>query len=231
MTATLHHSSYEFEGQSEPALCFGRGHSRQILIVPPLFDEMNRVRRMLVQAMRALDGHAAGSVLIDLPGCGESAEPLSSQTLTRWRDAVASAAEQIKATHVASLRGGALIDDGATGLPRWRLAPVKGASLLKTMIRTRIAGAKEEGVVVTEAELMAVAELGPIALAGNHLGPDMVAQLAVALPSEAGRMIERKLGQDFVGSPLWMRAEPQDDAAMSANIAADWDRWSATCGG
>jgi hypothetical protein len=41
----------------------------------------------------------------------------------------------------------------------------------------------------------------------------------------------RALGQDVEGTPLWLRAEPQDDAAMSASIAADIDRWSPTCGG
>jgi hypothetical protein len=30
---------------------------------------------------------------------------------------------------------------------------------------------------------------------------------------------------------LWLRAEPGDDPAMSAAIAANLDRWSASCGG
>ena len=59
----------------------------------------------------------------------------------------------------------------------------------------------------------------------------MVAQLAMAEPVALANLVERKLGEDIVGSPLWLRAEPQDDAVFAANIAAELDRWSASCGG
>ncbi len=36
---------------------------------------------------------------------------------------------------------------------------------------------------------------------------------------------------DVAGTPLWLRAEPQDSAEMSAALAAELDRWSASCGG
>jgi hypothetical protein len=220
---------YDFAGHSEQALCFGLRHDRRILILPPLFDEMNRVRRMLVQAMRALDALGTGSILPDLPGCNESQSALEVQDLASWRSAVVAAADQLGATHVAALRGGALIDDGALHLPHWRLASVKGQSLLKMMIRTRIAGAKEEGLALTEAGLMKDALSGPVAFAGNLLSPAMIAQLVEAVPAGMANCTERKLGEDLEGSSLWLRAEPQDDAAMSANIAHDLDRWSRTC--
>ena len=86
-------------------------HKRQILIVPPLFDEMNRVRRVLASAMRSLTERGVGSALIDLPGCNESLVRLEEQDLAIWRAAVLACAEQLGATHIASLRGGALIDD------------------------------------------------------------------------------------------------------------------------
>jgi hypothetical protein len=137
----------------------------------------------------------------------------------------------LSATHIASIRGGSLIDGSQLDLPHWRLAPVKGASLLKTMIRTRIAGEKEAGNSVTEAQLLAQAESVPIELAGNMLGSDMAAQLSVAEPMALTNLVERKLGEELIGSPLWLRAEPQDDAVFAANIAVDLDRWSASCGG
>jgi hypothetical protein len=227
---TPEYRTYNFNGHDEFCLCFGTGNARQILIVPPLFDEMNRVRRMLVQAMRDLDTRGVGSMLIDLPGCNESLAKLEEQSLDGWRAAVAACADQLGATHMASLRGGSLIDDGI-GLPHWRLAPVKGSSLLKTMIRTRIAGEKEAGRATSEAELMAATKTAPLELGGNLLGSDMIAQLAIAEPVAVTNLTERKLGEDIAGSPLWLRAEPQDDAAMSASIAADLDRWSASCGG
>lgn len=228
--STPEYRTYSFNGHDEFCLCFGAGHTRQILIIPPLFDEMNRTRRMMVQAMRDLDARGVGSMLVDLPGCNESMAGLAEQSLDSWRAAVAACAEQLGATHIASLRGGALVDD-APALPHWRLAPAKGSSLLKTMIRTRIAGEKEAGKATTEAELMAAAETAPLELAGNLLGPEIVAQLATAEPAPLANLTERKLGEDIAGSPLWLRAEPQDDAAMSASIAADLERWSASCGG
>ena len=99
------------------------------------------------------------------------------------------------------------------------------------MIRTRIAGDKEAGRSTSETELLAAAQSGPIELAGNRLGPAMVAELASTEPQDTAQLVVRALGQDISGSPLWLRAEPQDDAAMSAAVAADLDQWSASCGG
>lgn len=226
MTPRPEYRTYYFAGRAEHVLSFGVGTARQILIVPPLFDEMNRVRRMLVQAMRTLAGRGAGSMLIDLPGCNESGADLWRQDLKSWTEAVGVAASQLGATHIASLRGGALIDHAAPVLPHWRMAPAKGSSLIKTMIRARIAGDREAGRGATEAGLMASAQQGPIELVGYRLGPEMVAGLSEALPETLPSLIVRTLGQDVEGSPLWMRAEPQDDAAMSANIAADLEQWS-----
>jgi hypothetical protein len=229
--SSLEYLTYEFGGLDENALCFGLRYDRRIMILPPLFDEMNRVRRMLVQAMRALDAQECGSFMPDLPGCNESLAALAAQDLSSWRSAVVAAASQIGATHVATIRGGALIDDAVSGLPHWRLAPVKGQSLLKTMVRTRIAGAKEEGMALTEAGLLAEAQLQQMSFAGNLLSSAMVAQLAQAVPADLGDVVERRLGEDIVGSTLWLRAEPQHDFAMSDSIANDLAIWSLPCGG
>jgi hypothetical protein len=223
--------TYKPAGHDESCLSFGAENARQILIIPPLFDEMNRMRRVLASAMRDLVGQGVGSVLIDLPGCNESLAELREQDLEGWRLAVAACAQQLGATHIASFRGGALVDDGAEALPHWRLAPVKGSSLLKTMIRTRIAGEREAGKAVTEAQLMAQAQSEPIELGGNLLGPAMVAQLSNAEPAALASLTERKLGEDIMGSPLWLRAEPQDDPVFAASIAADLDQWSTSCAG
>jgi hypothetical protein len=223
--------TYDIGGHVEQALCFGLHHERRILILPPLFDEMNRVRRMLVQAMRALEAQGCGSILADFPGCNESLAALNAQDLTTWRAAVVAAVAQSGATHVAAIRGGALIDDAVPELPHWRLAPVKGQSLLKTMIRTRIAGAKEDGFALTEAGLLKEAQSQPVSIAGNLLSPSMVAQLGEAVPAELGNAVERRLGEDIQGSTLWLRAEPQDDLAMSQSIAHDLAAWSLSCGG
>ena len=231
MSLRPEYRTYHFAGHDEHVLCFGAGLSRQILIIPPLFDEMNRCRRMLVQAMRGLAERGTGSFLVDLPGCNESLTALEKQSLSTWREAVGAATEQLGATHMASLRGGALVDNGVANLPHWRLAPAKGSSLLKTMIRTRIAGDKEAGKSTSEAGLMEAAKTGPIGLAGNMLGPAMVAELESAEPVDVAQLTVRTLGQDIAGSTLWLRAEPQDDPVMSAAIAADLGQWNTSCGG
>jgi hypothetical protein len=230
------YSTYEFGGTTEFRLTIGDpAADRCLLIIPPLFDEMNRMRRVLVRAAHLLATHGRFIVLPALPGTNESLSLLAEQSIAGWGSAMLAAGQDCGVTHIASFRGGALIDGCAPHLPHWRLAPAKGSSLLKTMIRTRIAGDKEAGIIVTEAQLMALAKTASIDFAGNVLGPDMVAQLASAQPEALPNMTERKLGQDIAGSPLWLRTEPQDDPVFAANIAADldcWlDRWSASCGG
>jgi hypothetical protein len=224
------HLRYEFGGQQEYCLSFGTASaSRSILIVPPLFDEMNRVRRMLVEAMRALASSDVRSLLPDLPGCNESTADLAVQTLESWQDAVGAAGSQLGATHVASIRGGTVIDH-KPALPQWRLAPVKGSSLLKTMLRTRIAAEKEGGKSVTNEQLMAMAQSAPLELSGNMLGLAMLESLDGAEPALVANLRDVAVA-DIAGTPLWLRAEPQDSAEMSAALAAELDRWSASCGG
>ncbi len=255
MPGALRHLSYPFDGLSEQLLVVdphapNGPHSPRVLIVPPLFDEMNRMRRTLVLAMHNLAQRGIGSALMDLPGANESLAPLETQSLASWRAAVGAAARSfaIDAAHadaanavalnsipanstaplvIASVRGGCLIDDGADAAYRWRLSPAKGSRLLKTLLRTRIAGERVDGRTVTAAQLMALAQAGPIELAGNRIGPDMAAQLDGALPAplpatEPARAVQLGSGADCIaGSALWLRAEPGEDAAMAAGIAQD----------
>jgi hypothetical protein len=230
---TARHISYNNGGTKEHVLMFGMDNMpRRILIIPPMFDEMNRVRRMLVTAMRELASQGVATYLPDLPGCNESMAALTDQDLASWRSAVTGAAEQLSVTHIAAIRAGALIDDALPSLPHWRLAPVKGASILKTMMRTRIAGDKENGITTTADDLMAQARVKHVELSGNLLNLNMIEQLNAAEPAVVPnvRTVTIGNGEDMIlGSALWLRAEPQDDADMSANIAAELDRWSALC--
>ena len=41
---------------------------------------------------------------------------------------------------------------------------------------------------------------------------------------------EKVNGDGIAGTPLWLRAEPGEDAAMAAAIVADIAAWSQTCG-
>lgn len=226
------HLSYAHDGREEACLAFGADSSgRRILIVPPLFDEMNRTRAMLVTAMRELATLDVMTLLPDLPGCNESGAAIEAQTVEGWRVAIAACASRHRATHIASIRGGVLVDDGVN-LPRWRLAPVKGASLLKTMLRTRIAADKEAGRTSSAESLIAEAEArGAVELAGYRLGAAMLLQLDSAVAQPINNAKEMQLGEapdQLWGKPIWLRAEPQEDADMSAALAAELDSWSAT---
>jgi hypothetical protein len=108
---------------------------------------------------------------------------------------------------------------------------VGGASLLRTLLRARVAADREAGVASSLDSLQAMAVSQALLLAGNALSPAMVAQLgqAEAQPVEPLRSVALGAG-GIAGTPLWLRAEPGEDAPMAAAIAADIATWSKTCG-
>lgn len=205
-----------------------------IVIVPPLFEEANRTRRTLVLAMRALVAEGFAALLPDLPGQNESLVPLVEVDLDRWQDALAGVIAGIDGPAIiASVRGGTLIDHKAKAAAWWRLAPVGGASLLRTLMRARVSADREAGVTSSLEDLQAAARSEALLLAGNRLSPPMIAQLggAEVQPVAPLRSVTLGSGTDAIaGTPLWLRAEPGEDAAMARAIAADIAAWSKSCG-
>ncbi|WP_077148087.1 hypothetical protein [Sphingopyxis sp. KK2] len=203
-----------------------------ILIVPPLFEEANRTRRTLVLAMRALAAQGFAAIMPDLPGQNESLVPLEHVDLAGWQAALAEVAADIDGPLlVASLRGGCLIDHQVKAAGWWRLAPVGGASLLRTLIRARVSADREAGVTSSLESLTETAQREPLLLAGNRLSPAMIAGLGSAEVQPIEPLRSVALGADGIaGTPLWLRAEPGEDAAMAEAIADDIASWSAICG-
>ncbi|MBB6425592.1 hypothetical protein [Sphingopyxis sp. JAI128] len=203
-----------------------------VVIVPPLFEEANRMRRTLVLAMRALAADGFAALLPDLPGQNESPVPLAEVDLDRWRDALAEAVSGVESPAiVASFRGGALIDHKANAEAWWRLAPVGGASLLRTLLRARVSADREAGIASSIQVLQDQAGAAPLLLAGNRLSPAMIAGLGASEAQAVRPLRSIGLGADGIaGTPLWLRAEPGEDAAMAQAIAADIAAWSKTCG-
>lgn len=208
----------------------GTPGSPVVLIVPPLFDEANRMRRTLVLMLRALSALGTQSLLPDLPGQNDSLIATEAVALSDWRTALAAvAACEAGPVLVASWRGGALIDDAvADAIGWWRMAPVAGAGIVKAMIRTRIAGDKESGRQSGAEAIRASAAQGPVELAGNFLSAAMLDALDAAIPApvEPLRLVAPA---DLGGSALWLRAEPGEDTAMAQAMAADIHAWAATC--
>ena len=108
---------FKSSDREEWLMRLGRPHAPAILFVPPLFEEMNRTRALIVAAMRWLAKRGHGCWLIDLSGTGESERDLGEVTWDDWRHdvtfAAAYIAEKARKPLVASFRGGALVDDGA----------------------------------------------------------------------------------------------------------------------
>ena len=201
----------------EYALAFDQGRTTRILIVPALLDEANKLRRFTVEVMRRLDGAGYDCFLPDLPGCNESLQDLSLIEPEDWATAMHAAARHFRATRVLAIRGGGLVLPPA--LPGWHYAPVKGASLLRTLLRARILSAREAGREESAETLIAYGLENGIELAGYRLSGEMLRQLQTLAPvPRPGLSV---IDQDAIeGAPLWLRAEPDHDPAQADALAA-----------
>jgi len=205
------------ESSEELLVGFDRGRAVRVLVLPAWFDEANKLRRFTVEVMRRLDAAGIDSLLPDLPGCNESLEPLEKQTLARWRAVAHAAGEGLGATHVLAIRAGAIL--APEGLPGWHYAPQSGAKLLRAMIRARTIAAREAGKFETYEALAALGRTEGLVLGGWHLGAAMVEALESAEPTLAPGQSE--IAQSALGGPgLWLRAEPDEDAAQADALVA-----------
>lgn len=195
-------------------LSFGESHDIQILVIEPLFEEANRCRRLIAELMRELDSHGVGSRIADLPGTGESETSIADVGLDDWRRAV----KGYGARFVASFRGGALIDDAGTADAVWRFSPETGVRIVRDLRRATLAGA--EGVQ----------------LAGHPLSPQFIQQLEASEPVALPRIRTLRLESDpaaadarCAGTPLWRRAEPDEDRDLVHALADDLLEWMKQC--
>jgi len=230
-------ASYSWRETPQPMLAYGPLEGPQLLILQPLFAEMNRLRRLLGRTMRLLALAGVGSWMPDLPGLGESPVPLAEVDLEGWREAAgqaAAAAQRMsgRPVLVAALRGGALLD-GIEAPAHWRLSPLAGAAVLRDLVRARIASDREEGITVTGAELERRAAEAGILLAGYRLSPGLGGALAAAAPPAVRPLRTVRLEGDgapaeayLAGPPLWRRAEPGDAPELAEALAADLADWA-----
>lgn len=225
---------YSFSGNSEQYVHLGRKHARQILIIPPFFEEMNRTRWLLLAAMRTLDEARIGTILPDLPGQNESLVPDETISLSEWRNAIERLAGQsgVIIDMVASFRSGAMIDDAIHCPKHWRMAPEDGPQLLRHLVRTRLAAEREAGEATSRELLLAQARLESTEFAGFQLPPTMIAELeAAALPlQDAVRTVAlegsaARADAYLSGKAVWRQSEPEADHWLAQQIAADMAAW------
>ena len=124
---------------------------RAVLVLPPFAEELNKSRRMIALAARALQAAGIHVLMIDLYGTGDSGGDFADATLAIWRDDVRRAADWLAARGVSRLdmlaiRGGALLLEGfapPTGVAPGRVVlwqPVTSGRLLVTQfLRLRVA--------------------------------------------------------------------------------------------
>ena len=201
----------------ELVLSFEKGRLSRLLVLPPLFDEHNKLRRQIVEVLRRLDGAGIDSVLPDLPGCNESPAPLENQSLTDWRAAIREAANHFEATHILAIRGGALL--APDHLPGFLYAPSKGRQILRALLRARTIASREAGREEKVESLLETGREQGLELAGWHLSAEMIAQLEQADAPADPRL--RIIDQATLGGPpLWLRAEPSEDPDQADALAA-----------
>jgi hypothetical protein len=206
--------TYRWRGGTEMLFRHGAGSSITLLILPALFEEANRMRRFTVSVMRNLAENQIGTILPDLPGCGESLNKLSDVTLADWQAAVSNLTGNIFAS--VAIRGGALLDNVFEN--RWRLAPETGERLLRDMVR---ATSFSEGISAVELDTQARSHA--TRLAGNLIGPELYATLHEAVPVSAAHIA------NVDGPKLWRAAEPGDDPEYARLLADDIAAWTKTC--
>jgi len=219
----------------------GRG-GPQLLVLPPLFEEMNRTRRLLAELGRRVAELGIGSWLPDLPGTGDSELPTRAMDLPLWRASVHALSEVIDAStshgvHIFAVRGGALLSDVPAARSRYLLAPAaSGERLLRELLRARAAADQERGSPVAPAELEERLSRETVELTGYPVTPALATQLRAAkLPELATATRTASLsdgGADrrFDGPPVWRQAEPVAAASLAAEIADDIAQWIAACG-
>ncbi len=200
-----------------------------VLFLPALFAEANRTRALTVGILRALTpSHRC--VLPDLPGTLESERALTGTDWDEWSEFAGYVADHFGAERVVALRGGSLLPAGAC--PRLHIAPTTGARLLRDLVRARLTADREEGQGGTAAALQARMRDGTERLAGFDLPPGITGPLAAAEPIAEAFTV--RLSSDGAvadatvpGPPLWRRAEPGRDEALSMALAEQVRAWAA----
>lgn len=205
------------DGKTEFAIRFDRRRGKRVLVVPALFDEGNKLRRLTVEVMRRLDASGVDCFLPDLPGCHDSLADIRAQSLTSWRTAIAACAEEFAATHIFSLRGGSLI--APSDRPGWRYSPIAGSRLLRGLLRARVIAARESGMQETAEKLLSAGRQSGLVLAGFGLSAEMISELADSQTPATSDQIEL-LQSDIGGAGLWLKAEPDFDPAQADGLAA-----------
>ncbi|MCP3730177.1 hypothetical protein M9978_07015 [Sphingomonas sp. MG17] len=217
-------------------LRFGPDAGPVVIAALPLFEEANRTRAFTVTILRALAERGIAGALPDLPSQGESVRPTHETTLPILREGFAAAAASLgRPAFSLTIRSGALLDAAAALTGRYHLSPMTGADLRRELVRARQASARESGQPFDAASIDTAAD--PVELAGNMIATQLLRELTDAVPvALATRTVRleteaKPADAKLSGSPLWRRAEPDNDIDFAARVADDIAAWIETCAG
>ncbi|MDF7774304.1 hypothetical protein P1X14_03505 [Sphingomonas sp. AOB5] len=235
---------YDWAGGREAMLCFGPDTGPVVVAALPLFEEANRTRAFVVTILRALAERGIASALPDLPGTGESLLPTEAATMLRLREAYQAAAQRFadRGTYAVSLRSGTLLDALGDVRGRWHLTPQTGSELLRELTRIKQAEVGEtpklRGYWYLDSSLPEESADPPVAIAGNLVSAELLTDLGAAIPFDGEQLRTVRLETDpkpadlkAPGSPLWRRAEPDNDPTLAELLAVDIAAWVRTCEG
>lgn len=215
-------------------LRFGPATGPVVIVALPLFEEANRTRAFAVSILRVLADRGIAGALPDLPGQGESLLPTHEATLGSLQGGFAAAADKLAAPVFSlAIRSGALLDGAPALTGRYHLSPMSGADLRRELTRARQASSRESGEPFDPTAIDSATE--PVELAGNRIGPQLLRELTDAVPvTIAARTVRletdaKPADAKLTGSPLWRRAEPDNDLAFAKRVADDIAAWIATC--
>lgn len=225
---------YDWAGGREAMLRFGPDTGPVVVAALPLFDEANRTRALVVTILRLLAERGIAGALPDLPGQGESLVPTHCTSLLKMQDAFSFACDKFdrdgRNCYALGVRSGVLLDVLAALAGRWHFAPMPGEKLLRELRRTATASDPQRH----DLDSLVLGGDTPIEIAGNLLAPTLLSELPAARPAPDARIV--RLVSDAAdadykveGSPLWRRAEPDNDPALAALLADDIVAWVHAC--
>ncbi|MDQ0250493.1 hypothetical protein J2W22_002557 [Sphingomonas kyeonggiensis] len=226
--------SYDWAGGREAMMRFGPDAGPVVVAALPLFEEANRTRSFVVTILRLLAARGIAGALPDLPGQGESLVPTHRTSLLKLQDAFNFACDRFdregRPCYALALRSGALLDVLAPVAGRWHFAPIPGEKLLRELKRTALAADPQR----KDLDSLIFGGEAPIEIAGNLVSPALLGELAIARPAPNARIV--RLATDTAdaalkveGSPLWRRAEPDNDPALATLLADDIAAWIRAC--
>jgi len=214
-----------------------RGAARgSLLFVHAFAEEMNKSRRMVALASRALADRGFGVLLFDLHGCGDSDGDFAEADWSQWRDDVADVArwwraESGHAPILWSMRAGCLLAcEAASAIEADRFLfwqpLVAGAQTLQQFLRLRVAqslGSAAHPRATTRELRDALARGETLEVAGYPLAPGLALGLEAAnlsLPQCAARVAWVEIVPDAGAGTRPLAAEHVEDWRSSGLDAA-----------